>query len=232
MCHRFQSLICALLATAATATAAEPNIRVCAQLIEVSHPDLTEILAAKDSSGPALHRAATTLIRSGEAKLIDSSIIAGISKKTATVESVQNRIYPTEQEGHYHLPGSSGPRFYPRFGVGMLRAMVPADWNTRNVGMTFEMEPDWDEDQQRIRLRMAPEWVGLGGLVNWVDCVDQWGDGSCRRPSFTSLESDACQSLVPGQFAFVAVLTPQGTLSAPQLDRKVLLFVRADIPKQ
>lgn len=232
MNHRlFPILAAALVMTTSPARADSPNIRVCARLIEIPHPALTELLAAKDASGPALHAAASALIRSGKAKLIDCSIISVISGNKATAESVQERIYPTEWE----LPDRSGPcsGYQPlRFSLLTLGRAPIGAWDTRNLGMTFEIEPSFNEDRGAINLKMLTEWVALERLVTWVECVDEWGDGSTRCPIFTTLRSDSSLPMVPGRFELAAVLTPQATAPAPRLDRKVLLFVRADIPKQ
>jgi hypothetical protein len=233
MNHRlFSFLAAALVMAASPARADSPNIRVCVRLIEVPHPALTELLAARDASGPALHAAASALIRSGKAKLIDCSIICVISGNKATAESVQERIYPTEYEPSTF--GGTPDGFVPWqwTAKAVNRPFLPEAWHTRNVGMSFEIEPRFEEDQSTIHLRMLPEWVALNELVTWVEHVDEWGDASDRRPTFTSLRSDNSLPLVPGRFELAGVLTPQATAPAPRLDRKALLFVRADIPKQ
>jgi hypothetical protein len=78
--------------------AEEPNIRVCVQLIELSHPELTKLLGEPGNTGTKLHPAAMALTRDGRAKLIDTSVITTISKIKATVESIAGRTYPTDPE--------------------------------------------------------------------------------------------------------------------------------------
>jgi hypothetical protein len=233
------------LAATALATggllAAEPNIRVCVQLIELSHPELTKLLG---EPGNKLHSAAMALTRDGRAKLIDSSVITTISQQKATAESIGERIYPIENYSPA-FPSSVGETQPPLkvvpFQVG--RPPISTTWDIRNTGMTFEAEPTYgevsldakpsdDEAAKMISLRMVPEWVGMTTPTTWVEYVDEWGDASDRRPTFTTLRCNTSFTLAPGRFALAAVLTPQPEPPPPAGTRKVLVFVRADLPRQ
>jgi hypothetical protein len=230
----FSSCALHFLVAAALATsglhAAEPNIRVCVRLIELSHPELTKLLG---ESVTKLHPAAMALTRDGRAKLIDSSVLTTLSQRKATAESIGERIYPVEYEPHV-FPSSVGetqpPFKIPPFQVG--RPVVSAAWEIRNTGMTLEAEPSYDEDSKMITVRMAPEWVGMTTPTTWVEYVDEWGDASDRRPTFTTLRCNTALTLAPGRFALAAVLTPQPEPPPPAVARKVLVFVRADLPRQ
>lgn len=143
-----------LIAVAALATggihAAEPNIRVSVQLIELSHPKLTKLLG---NTGTKLHPATMALIRDGKAKLIDSSVLTTLPLQKATVESISERIYPVEQEPA-HPPSPVGPLIQKMSYLHPIsRPPVPADWDIRATGMSFEMEPSYDEPTKTITVR-------------------------------------------------------------------------------
>ena len=222
--------VAATLATGGL-NAAEPNIRVCVQLIELSHPELTKLLG---EAGTKLHPAAMALTRDGRAKLIDSSVITTISQQKATAESIGERIYPTEREpGGLGDPPPQPPTTVWSFQVGRpFYGSAWTTWDTRNTGMIFEAEPSYDEDSKMITVRMVPEWVGMTTPTTWVEYVDEWGDASDRRPTFTTLRCNTALALAPGRFVLAAVLTPQPEPPPPAVARKVLVFVRADLPRQ
>lgn len=226
-------LIRFLIAVTALATggirAAEPNIRVSVQFIELSHPELTKLLSEPATK---LHPAVKALIRDGRAKLIDSSVITTVSQQRTMAESIGERIYPTEYE--YGGLGDQPPPFkVPPFQVGRpFFSGTWTIWDTRNTGMTFEAEPSYNEDAKTITVRLAPEWVGMTTPTTWVEYVDEWGDASDRRPTFTALRCNTSLTLAPGRFLLAAVLTPQPEPPPPAVARKVLVFVRADLPRQ
>jgi hypothetical protein len=213
--------------------AEEPNIRVCVQLIELSHPELTKLLGEPGNTGTKLHPAAMALTRDGRAKLIDTSVITTISKIKATVESIAGRTYPTDPEPSSGV-GWGGPSHFPipKIPNALGRLGGSAAWDTRNTGMSFEAEPHYDEPTQTITVRLVPEWVGMTTPTTWVEYVDEWGDASDRRPTFTTLRCNTSFTLAAGRFALAAVLTPQPEPPPPAGTRKVLVFVRADLPRQ
>jgi len=230
--------ILALLAPLfATVRGAEPNIRVAVQFIELTPADLTKVLDASAGSGTKLHAAARGLVRSGKAKLLDTAVISAPTAERSTVESVMERIYPTEEEPNDFpnaVGGTPETAFPPvnKSGIIVARPVISKDWDTRNVGMTFEAEASYDEDSSTVKVRVLPEWVAETADVVWMAHKDEWGDASLRLPTFTTLRYDGSLVLKPGRFALAGVVTPQPEPPPPALARKVLVFVRADLPRQ
>jgi hypothetical protein len=62
------------------------------------------------------------------------------------------------------------------------QAQALTAFETRNTGVTFEVEPTLDSDGT-IDLRPSPEIVTRLRLETWMEHVDQWGDGSMRMRS-------------------------------------------------
>jgi hypothetical protein len=215
--------------TVATAADVRPkNIRVCVQLIEVPHPVLTELLAAPDTSGPALHDQALALAKEGTAQLLETSVVTCHHGQKASVESIREQIYPTEYAPSVlisELGQTPPPPKKPR-----LRPDSFTAWETRNVGTTLEIEPTLAADGHLIDLRFVPEIIQLVRMDTFKQYVDEWGDASIRMPVFETSRLNTSVSLMPGQFEMVGAITPKPNTPGPAVTRKLLVFVRADIP--
>lgn len=228
-----------LAAPFATLRAQGENIRIAVQFIELSPAALSQALDDSAGSGAKLHAAARTLVRAGRAKLLDTVVVnAQSAAGKGTVQSVMERIYPTEYEPP-NLPNQVGgggiePGFPPvdKSAVIIARPTIPKAWDTRNVGMTFEAESNYNEDRNTITVALLPEWVGETADQVWMAHKDEWGDASLRMPTFVTVRCDTSLVLKPGRFALAGVVTPQPEPPPPALSRKVLIFVRADLPRQ
>ncbi|MCU0780047.1 MAG: hypothetical protein MUF04_02970, partial [Akkermansiaceae bacterium] len=117
------------------------------------------------------------------------------------------------------------PRWQP---APLFRPPVFPCWDIRNVGTTLEIEPSISDDGM-IDLRILPEIVTLADMTTWVDFRDEWGDASMRMPVFQTLRVNTSQFLTPGWFELAAVLTPEPAAPGPVPDRRIMVFVRADI---
>jgi hypothetical protein len=222
--------------------APDPNIRVSVQLVEVPSTSLAVLMDGAGGSGPKLHAATLALVRAGKARLVDSAVLSGLPNHSqrSNAKAVTGRIYPTEYEPDRFRPppaGAPDPRNGPgAFPVAPFQVGRPTwfpAWDTRNVGMAFEIETLYDEDDHPpVQVRLLPEWVGESAPLVWVKHLDEWGDASVRQPSFTALICNTTLALAPGRFALAAVLTPQPEPPPPALAPKALVFVRADIPRQ
>lgn len=225
-----------LMGSLVTGEASEPppkNIRVIVEYIEVPHELVTGIMVSEHAdSGPKLHAHMRTLIKEKKARILETSIATSRSGQKATVESIMEHISPTESE-YVSIPNSisSAARegqaefYYPPH----LRPECPTAFETRNVGVTFEIEPMLSQQKGLIDLRFAPELVDLLRYETWVEHKDQWGDASVRRPTYESLRFSAGIALEDGKFGFVGLLTPKNSKGGRDTTRKVMFFARADI---
>jgi len=202
----------------------EPRqIRVSLQFIEVAHTSLTEMLAQKDQSGPALHAKAMSLSKKGQAKILESCMLVCKAGQKATIESIQEVIFPTD-----YLP-SGLPTNLPNEGnpTNLVVRRVAA-FEPRNTGVTFEVEP-YMASHGMIDLRLSPEIVKQLRLETWMEHIDQWGDATYRLPVFESFRIQSKITVAPGKFEFVSALTPKMNTQGPVVTRKILVFVRADL---
>ena len=101
------------------------------------------------------------------------SVLARSGEK-ATIEVIREFIYPTEYEPP-ELPNTVGTGGGIGGGVGGLTGgsifpvtpATPTAFETRNTGVTLEIEPTIGEENYTIDLRFAPELVEFEGFINY-----------------------------------------------------------------
>ena len=95
----------------------------------------------------------------------------------ATIEIIREFIYPTEYEPP-ELPNQVGGGFGNQGGGGLLGGgggaggfpvtpATPTAFETRNTGVTLEIEPNLGPNEYVIDLRFAPEIVEFEGFINY-----------------------------------------------------------------
>lgn len=196
------------------------HVRVSVQWIEVPHPVLTELTAGEKKGGSALHDAVMAYAKEGKAKIVETGIVVCRSGSKATFESIREEVFPTE----YNPPGS----------IGDISPMNPLHRNftafdTRNTGVTMEVEPTISDDRGLIDLRFLPEIVAHGRSITWKEHKDPWGDASIRMPVFERSSVNTSLTVATGKFELATVISPKPTQPAPAVLKKILLFVRADV---
>lgn len=200
--------------------------RVSLQFIEVAHPVLTEMLAGKETSGQALHDKALALSNEGKAKILETCMVVCRSGQKATLETIREEIFPTEYQPPA-LPShvsptvrlASDPPVSPFF-------RSPTAFDTRNTGVTFEVEST--VSLNGIDLRLSPQIVTPLPLQTWMEHVDTWGDGSIRMPIYESWSITTSINVKSGRFELVSAITPKPSAPVPAVSRRILVFVRAD----
>ena len=198
------------------------QIRVSFQYIEVAHSFLTEILAAKDKSGAAMHAMALAQAKDGKAKILETCMAVCRSGQKAKVGSFSELIYPVEYEPS-GLGGQVGYKLV--FPCPVIRSF-PC-FETRNTGVTFEVEPTVGPNGHVVELYFVPEIISLLRFDTMMEHKDPWGNATWRMPVFESWRVNTSVTLTDGQFEMVSVITPRST--APAVPRKILVFVRADV---
>ena len=211
------------------------NIRIIAEYIEAPHTLVTQVMAGEHAdSGPKLHARMRELVKENKARILETSFVTARSGYRARAESVMEHIYPTE----YQPPGRPGTFI----GSGPSRSDDAADeakpprdhrwptaFETRNVGVTLDIEPVLQTNRNLVDLRFTQEMTRLLRYEMWSEYRDQWGDAPIRFPIYEALESESIVTLLDGKFGFVGLLTPSKKSGSPDTSRKILLFVRADI---
>jgi len=202
------------------------HIRVIAEYIELPHTLLTEVMVSEHAdSGPKLHARMRTLVKEKQARIMETSIIVARPGQKATVESIGEFIAPTE----YEPPGSDLSEFVSTRTTPRLRPETPWAFETKNVGVTLEIEPNVGANNKIVDLRMTPELSERLRLETWVTHRDRWGDASIRRPTYEELRMSFGITLLANEWGFVGIHTPHAESGNRDFTRKIMLFVRADV---
>ena len=111
------------------------------------------------------------------------------SGESATIEVIREFIYPTEYEPP-ELPqsvgstssggddggGGGGAEIFP------VTPATPTGFETRNTGVTLEIEPTIGENNYSIDLRFAPELVEFEGFINYGSPIQTLGQDVFGNP--------------------------------------------------
>jgi len=112
------------------------------------------------------------------------------SGESATIEVIREFIYPTEYEPP-ELPqsvGTTGTSSGDGLGGGgsaeifPVTPATPTGFETRNTGVTLEIEPTIGENNYSIDLRFAPELVEFEGFINYGSPIQTLGQDIFGNP--------------------------------------------------
>ncbi len=122
--------------------------------------------------------------------LMTAPSVTAKSTQKATIEIIREFIYPTEYEPP-ELPNSTGSSF----GGGLdgllggggggsfpVTPATPTAFDTRNTGVTLEIEPTIGENDFVIELRFVPEIVEFEGFINYGSPIQSPGTDALGNP--------------------------------------------------
>jgi general secretion pathway protein D len=126
------------------------------------------------------------------ADLMTAPSVTAKSGQKATIEIVREFIYPTEYEPP-ELPNSTGSSFGGGvLGLGGLGGggggsfpvtpATPTAFDTRNTGVTLEIEPTIGENDFVIDLRFVPEIVEFEGFINYGSPIQSSSTDALGNP--------------------------------------------------
>lgn len=206
------------------------DVQVTAHRIEMKQETMTSLLAAGDD-GQALFDNARKRVAAKAASLFDTSVIRAKAGGKAVSESVSEVISPTEPEPPEGVPGAGTPTGQPvKSHVPPLRMPeVATAFETRNVGITMECGVTIHGDEIDLLLCLDHSFHPRNLDMNepWTDLLGN--TCSKKRPLFVDLKHEGSCTLTAGKWHFASVQSghdPDGTINP---DRKILLFLRADV---
>ena len=211
--------------------------RIQVEWIEIPHLQMSEMLRKESerkkpgglvsTDGGPLRASLESLIGKSEARVIETSVITCRSGQKATVESIAEHIFPTEYE-----PGGIVERPGKKEGKPAEVSTLPlaTAFETKNLGVTVEVEPTIGENNQLIDLRILPEIVYHVGNTTYGKHKEGESEVEIEMPTFYKVACNTAVTLLSGQQFFLASQTPVNVETGrPDADLRVMVFVKADV---
>lgn len=212
---------------------AQPNLRVSAQLVEISQNTLLELLNDKGNTSSNLYENIMALPKEAQGKIIETAVITTAEGERQMVETHLEMIYPTATTPP-QIPSKAGfiseKERFNQFSTRPLprpNFACPLEFETRNCGTKFEVCVT-KREEDRCELLFALELIRLLKFDVIAAYKDQWGDASYRRPIFDVWRHQSTLIPLMGKFELVTTFTPQNNRPIPAPLTKVLVFVRCD----
>jgi hypothetical protein len=220
-------LVSVLLVTGAAAQ----QVRVTVRVVEVPHAQMTKWTGGTPMKGWQLHDEAVKLALAGGAEIVETNVLTVRSGYKAVVESIAEMLSPTEQEpssggaggGGLDLVGSPPYLYHRAFDAASLDA-----FETRNAGVTFEIEAMAAAKGKMVDLRLSLDMTHRASLTTWTEFRDPWGDASVRLPVYDSKRFSNSITLADGVFELWNVFNPK-PVAVPAVTTRMMVFVCADV---
>jgi len=188
-------------ASLAAALAAKPpperliNIRIELQIVaipeEVAMPLTADLMDKKKIE--AANAKIQELLTKGVAKLIAWPIVTTKSGQRAVVEAINEYRYATQYDPPTvsFTPGADvkeGTTVEPKADVTQLDG-IPTSFETRNIGVTMEVEPVLSPDGKTIDLNLVPQHVLLKVLKKVaIERPNTGGEVTVEQPDFDTMK--------------------------------------------
>ena len=199
-------------------------LRIQVEWVEVEALQMTELLR-EGASDTALRESVHKLIEDRDATLVETALVTARSGQRAKVESIHEHIYPT---------GFQAPEVInPEGEKGSKTVLIlphPTAFETRNLGVTLEVDPVLGADGKTIDLNLAPELVYLVGEQSWAEYEGDLGTSSTRTPSIYTAKTTTQVATTDGEYCLISAQSPQN-METGMTDgsRKLMAFVRVDV---
>lgn len=221
-------------------TEALSMLQVQVEWIEVPHETLTGLLFMRpkgNADATGLRKEVQELVKAGKGKILETQIITGRGSEKCTVESVHELMYPTTFEPAEIPNNVTTPDkqevAHPENAkslAGLITPHTPSDFQRRDVGSALEIVPSVDRTGKIIGLRLTPDLDWLAGRTLWQERKDILGNLlKMEEPEFYSLRATTALTMKDGSYALAAVLSPKNQEGHADMDRKVMMFVKADV---
>ncbi len=225
---RFPALTTMLVSALLVTGAAAEQVRVTVRVIEVPHAQVMNWTGGAPMKGWQLHDEALKLALVGGAEIVETNVVTVQSGQKALVESIAEMIYPTE----YYPEGlDQRPAVPLDANLQVPRSLRPFDFTsfeTRNTGVTLEIEPTVAPGGKIVDLRLSLDMVERASLTTWTEFRDEWGDASVRMPVFDSKRFSNSMTLADGVFELWNVFNPK-PVAVPAVTTRMMVFVCADV---
>lgn len=181
------------------------NVRV--EVLMVAMPQEKALALLPDLQSPKKIEAAFTeilkAIERKEATLTGYPFVYTVDGQRAVAETMQEKRYPTE----FDLPQATRNTAATQTSApASLEKAVPTTFETRNLGVTLEVEPVVSPSGETIQLSVVPQRVMLLGFDKYDAVKAQSGElTKVDQPLFASMRTTSSLVLKNGQRSLLAV---------------------------
>jgi hypothetical protein len=189
------------------------NLLIVFDTYSLSREDAAALLEA-ETHGAARYRRVQELTKTGKARLRTLTALVTKSGQRAVTEAIDEIRYATNFVGN--VPGK-GP--------------TPVEWETRNVGDTFEVEPVAGSDGRVCDLNLVPQHVSL---ANFADLPGAGDDPATTQPFFNTQKLTTSVTTDENTPYYLGTFTPppaQGSPNNAGSPEVWLAFVHTSIQK-
>lgn len=162
-----------------------------------------------------------------EVSLVFSSVVSLDGAGKTTVESITERIYPTEYSppSCFSLPSQDEPKNWKEAVVKALNGeSMPSSFETRNTGLTQEVEAEKAKNAEKAwDVALAIDDVRMVGTETFGPNLLKF-----TMPSFTSFRDTHRVRLKEGQWRLLSVLEPPRGMEGKPSSRRWITLVRID----
>ncbi|MDF1740734.1 MAG: hypothetical protein P1U86_16350 [Verrucomicrobiales bacterium] len=204
----------------------ERQLHVIVEFIEVEHLDFSDWLLDNRLSGDAteLRKEVQEWLHDKRGTILETSMITARSGQRAKTESGDEYIYPTE----ISPPSMPGTLTLGEEAQLPESSPYPSAFETRNLGITLEVDPVLGADGTTIDLNLSPEMIKLSGQSEWFS--ENTPDAmKISMPTFHRMKVTTQVTLLDGRYVLAGSCRPMPEEKSKRDDPMVLLFIRADI---
>lgn len=196
---------------------------------QIAMPLVKDFLDPKKST--AAYEQVQLLLGNGTAKLIGWPILVTKSGSRGTVEAIQELRYVTEFESgaaalYFEEKDGSYAKIPKEVEVGGIELQaIPATFETRNIGVTLEIEPQAAADGKTIDMTLAPQHVRLKSM-NKVTLENEKNKMTVEQPEFETFKVTTNITVKSGEWKLLGVYT-----TTEPKDYLELFILKAEIQK-
>ncbi len=229
------------------------EVGILIEYIRLDHRTANQLIrdhAIRSANAQELRDKLETMMDAKTATLEDTLWLRTLSGQRAKTESISERIYPTEYDPP-EIPSNAGSvtaveakeksdqveadrqadalnaKLPPTEGVFPMTSANPTAFETRNLGVTLEIDPVVSSDSKSIDLNLAPEVVeelekthylreGFEHTAKGIDHIEM--------PTFYTRKITTQITVIPGNYNLLNIQRPHDGD-----DERILVFLRADL---
>lgn len=225
------AVVLASLPLRAEEAEAKPNLSVRLETFSMPLADAAALIR-QVVDDPKLYETSITMTAAGTARQESLTVLRCRSGEKSLNESLLETIYPTEYEpaeipNSVSMADSKGAEAgVPASVIGQLKDLVtpatPTSFETRNLGITAEIEATNHAEAGLATLRIAPEWIRLVGRSAYGEGVSKLEMPEIESQSLTtSVDVRLDKPFLLGTFN----RSPESTVDAQAATRVWFAFV-------